>query len=149
MARPRRKDHVVTPDTRIGAVTLLVADYDEAVAWFTQKLGFELVTDTPQPAGKRWVTVAPGRRGEGGGPALLLARAATDDQRARIGDQAGGRVFLFLETSDFVAAHAQMTAAGVEFLESPRHEPYGRVAVFRDLCGNKWDLIGRQPRSGE
>ena len=130
----------MNPAVRIGAMTLLVADYEDAIAWFTEKLGFALITDNPQPDGKRWVTVAP----EAGGPALLLARAATPGQRARIGDQAGGRVLLILETGDFDAAHAAMTAGGVEFLETPRREPYGRVAVFRDLCGNKWDLIERQ-----
>jgi catechol 2,3-dioxygenase-like lactoylglutathione lyase family enzyme len=127
---------------RIGAVTFLVRDYDEAIAWFRDALGFELVEDTPLGGGKRWVLVAPG---EGATP-LLLAQAATAEQRARIGDQTGGRVAFFLHTDDFARAHARMTAAGVVFREEPRHEPYGTVAVFEDLCGNLWDLI--EPNAG-
>lgn len=124
-------------DRRIGAVTFLVRDYDEAIAWFRDALGFELVEDTPLGGGKRWVLVAPG---EGATP-LLLAEASTDEQRARIGDQTGGRVGLFLHTDDFARDHARMTAAGVRFREAPRHEAYGTVAVFEDLYGNLWDLI--------
>ncbi|THD58724.1 VOC family protein [Phenylobacterium sp.] len=116
---------------------LLVRDYDEAIAFYVGKAGFTLVEDTPQGGGKRWVVVRPG----GGGAGLLLARAAGEAQTARIGDQTGGRVFLFLETSDFAADHARMSAAGVRFLEAPRREPYGAVAVFEDLYGNRWDLI--------
>lgn len=125
---------------RIALVTVVVADYDEAIAFYTERLGFVLVEDTDLGAGKRWVVVAPG--GESAG--LLLARAADDPQRARIGDQTGGRVGFFLETDDFVRDHAAMQAAGVTFLEEPRREPYGTVAVFADLYGNQFDLI--QPR---
>ena len=124
----------------LATIALLVRDYDEAIAWFTQKLGFVLEQDLPQ-AGKRWVVVAP--RG-GSGMGLLLARAATPQQATRIGDQTGGRVFLCLETDDFDRDHATMIAKGVRFLEEPRRETYGTVAVFEDLCGNKWDLL--QPK---
>ena len=123
--------------SRLGAVGLLVRDYDEALAFYVGKLGFEPVEDTDLGGGKRWVTVRP----RGGEASLLLARATTDAQRARIGDQAGGRVWLFLETDDFARDHAAWTAAGVVFREAPRHEPYGVVAVFEDLYGNAWDLI--------
>ena len=123
---------------RIGAVTFLVRDYDEAIAWFRDALGFKLVEDTPLGGGKRWVLVAPG---DGGTP-LLLAEASTETQRARIGDQTGGRVAFFLHTDDFARDHARMRAAGVIFREEPRHESYGSVAVFEDLYGNRWDLIG-------
>jgi catechol 2,3-dioxygenase-like lactoylglutathione lyase family enzyme len=122
--------------TRIATVSLIVADYDEAIAYYCGALGFELVADEPQ-GDKRWVVVAP----RGNGAALLLARAAGDAQSARIGDQTGGRVGFFLETDDFVRDHAAFLAAGVNFLEAPRVEPYGTVAVFEDLYGNKWDLI--------
>ena len=120
---------------RLALTALIVAEYDPAIAWFTQALGWALVEDTPQ-GDKRWVVVAPP-----GGSGLLLARAADADQRAMIGKQGGGRVFLFLETDDFDRDHARMSAAGVRFLETPRREPYGTVAVFEDLCGNRWDLI--------
>ena len=123
---------------RLTLTTLLVAEYDPAIAWFTGVLGLELIEDTPQGPGKRWVVVAPP-----GGPGLLLARAADDSQRAMIGKQGGGRVFLFLETDDFARDHGRMAAAGVRVIEAPRHEPYGTVAVFEDLCGNRWDLIER------
>jgi catechol 2,3-dioxygenase-like lactoylglutathione lyase family enzyme len=126
---------------RLGAITLLVRDYDEAIAFFTAKLGFELQEDTVLTPDKRWVRVAP--RGQAG-TGLLLARAATPAQEAVIGAQGGGRVWLFLETDDFARDHGAMRAAGVVFDEEPRHEAYGTVAVFRDLHGNKWDLI--QPR---
>lgn len=126
---------------RLAAVSLLVRDTDEAIRWFTGKLGFRLVEDTPLGEGKRWVVVAPEK-----GAALLLARAADEAQRAAIGRQAGGRVFLFLETDDFARDHARMAAAGVVFREAPREEAYGTVAVFEDLCGNPWDLI--EPRRG-
>jgi catechol 2,3-dioxygenase-like lactoylglutathione lyase family enzyme len=119
-------------------VALLVRDYDEAIAWFTRVLGFALVEDTPVAGGKRWVVVAPAGPG---GASLLLARAATDEQRARVGDQTGGRVFLFLETDDFARDHAALVARGVRFAEPPRAEPYGTVAVFLDLYGNRWDLV--------
>ncbi|MBX3574222.1 MAG: VOC family protein [Mesorhizobium sp.] len=124
-------------DRRIGAVTFLVNDYDEAIAWFRDALGFALVEDTPLGGGRRWVLVSPGDRGT----PLLLAEASTDEQRARIGDQTGGRVGFFLHTDDFARDHARMRAAGVRFNEEPRHEAYGTVAVFEDLCGNLWDLI--------
>ncbi|MGO1079324.1 VOC family protein [Inquilinus sp. CA228] len=123
---------------RIGAVTLVVRDYDEARAWCTGVLGFELVEDTPLGGGKRWLMVAPPG---GGGPNLLLARAATPEQESRIGDQTGGRVFLFLHTDDFWRDHAAMSARGVVFREIPREEAYGTVAVFEDLYGNLWDLL--------
>lgn len=127
---------------RLGAITFLVRDYDAAIAWFRDALGFDLVEDTDLGGGKRWVLVAP----VSGGTPLLLAQASDDAQRARIGDQAGGRVAFFLHTDDFARDHARMVAAGVVFREEPRHEPYGSVAVFEDLCGNLWDLI--QPRAG-
>ncbi|NID04516.1 VOC family protein [Luteibacter jiangsuensis] len=122
----------------LGAVTFLVRDYDEAIRFFVDALGFELIEDTPLSETKRWVTVAP--RGSHG-TRLLLAQAASDEQRAHIGRQGGGRVFLFLETDDFARDATRMRAHGVRFREEPRHEPYGTVAVFEDLYGNAWDLI--------
>jgi catechol 2,3-dioxygenase-like lactoylglutathione lyase family enzyme len=124
-------------NSRIGSVTLVVDDYDDAVAFYTGALGFVLLEDEPRGDGKRWVRVAPA----GGGTALLLAKAANDVQRARIGDQTGGRVGFFLETDDFVHDHAAMLARGVRFAEAPREEDYGTVAVFLDLYGNRWDLL--------
>jgi catechol 2,3-dioxygenase-like lactoylglutathione lyase family enzyme len=121
----------------IGMITLVVHDYDEAIGWYTNVLGFTLVADTPLSGKKRWVVVAP----EGGGASLLLAKADGDAQKASIGNQTGGRVSLFLYTNDFAVDHARMIGAGVHFLEEPRHEPYGSVAVFEDLYGNKWDLL--------
>ena len=123
---------------RIATVALVVADYDEAIAWYTQKLGFALTDDVDLGGGKRWVTVVAGRRA---GARLLLAEAKDDDERSRIGNQTGGRVFLFLETDDFWRDHAAMLASGVAFREAPRVEAYGTVAVFADLYGNLWDLI--------
>jgi catechol 2,3-dioxygenase-like lactoylglutathione lyase family enzyme len=123
---------------QIAQVTFLVRDYDEAVAYFTQTLGFHLLADSPQGGGKRWVVVAPPG---GAGPGLLLARAATPEQAAAVGRQGGGRVFLFLHTDDFDRDHRAMKARGVQFAEEPRHEVYGTVAVFADLYGNKWDLL--------
>ncbi|WP_237215255.1 VOC family protein [Falsiroseomonas oryziterrae] len=120
---------------RIAQVSVLVEDYDAAIAWYRDRLGLTLVEDTALP-GKRWVVMA-----AEGGARLLLARAAGPAQAARIGDQAGGRVFLFLETDDLARDHAVMAARGVVFEEAPREEPYGRVAVFRDLYGNRWDLL--------
>ena len=121
-------------------VALVVRDYDEAIAFYTRQLGFTLVEDTPQPAqAKRWVVVAP----PGGGASLLLARAATPEQAAFVGDQAGGRVFLFLETDDFWRDFRAYEAAGVCFVRPPKQEPYGTVAVFEDLYGNRWDLVQR------
>ncbi|MFF6783514.1 VOC family protein [Streptomyces sp. NPDC012510] len=124
---------------RMALVTLVVDDYDEAIRFYTEALGFRLVEDTPRPDGGRWVVVEPGGAGQGGG--LLLARAKGEAQRNRIGDQTGGRVGFFLHTDDFARDHARMVAAGVRFLEEPRHEPYGSVAVFEDLYGNRWDLL--------
>jgi catechol 2,3-dioxygenase-like lactoylglutathione lyase family enzyme len=124
---------------RIATVAYLVRDYDEAIAWFTEKLGFVLIEDAKIAETKRWVVVAP----NGGGAALLLARAADDAQEAAVGRQSGGRVFLFIETDDLDRDYATMTKKGVTFLESPRLEPYGKVAVFEDLNGMKWDLIER------
>jgi catechol 2,3-dioxygenase-like lactoylglutathione lyase family enzyme len=123
---------------RLALTTLLVDDYDRAIAWFTGALGFHLQQDIDQGGGKRWVVVSPATDGAAG---LLLARASSDVQAARIGDQTGGRVGFFLETDDFARDHAAMLAAGVEFLEAPRKEPYATVAVFRDLYGNTWDLL--------
>lgn len=125
------------PRRSIAAMTLVVADYDEAIAFYVGSLGFDLVEDTPLGDGKRWVRVRPGENG----PALLLAKADGIVQSARIGDQAGGRVLLFLETDDFARDHALFSERGVHFLEQPRHEAYGSVAVFEDIYGNKWDLI--------
>lgn len=124
----------------LASLALIVRDYDEAIEFFTRALGFELLEDEPREGGKRWVRVAPAG---GGGAALLLARAANPEQERAIGNQAGGRVFLFLETADFDRDCARMKRAGVRFTEEPRNEPYGRVVVFLDLYGNKWDLIGR------
>ncbi len=124
---------------RLGLVALLVRDYDEAIAFFTGALRFTLVEDADRGGGKRWVVVVP----PGGGSGLLLARAVGAEQQAQIGNQAGGRVFLFLDTDDFDAQFAHMQSHGVEFLEAPRAEDYGKVVVFRDLCGNKWDLLQR------
>jgi len=123
---------------RLALTTLLVDDYDRAIGWFTGALGFHLQQDIDQGGGKRWVVVSPATDGAAG---LLLARASSDVQAARIGDQTGGRVGFFLETDDFARDHAAMLAAGVEFLEAPRREPYATVAVFRDLYGNTWDLL--------
>jgi catechol 2,3-dioxygenase-like lactoylglutathione lyase family enzyme len=125
---------------RLSLVSVLIRDYDEAIGFYTGKLGFTLVEDTPVGDGKRWVVVAPEREGSA---ALLLARAANAAQEAAIGRQAGGRVFLFLETDDFARDHRAMLEKGVVFREDPRHEAYGTVAVFEDLYGNPWDLIER------
>ena len=120
----------------LATLALLVPDYDAAIAFFVGGLGFDLLEDLDQGT-KRWVRVAP----LGGGAALLLARAEGPRQTAAIGDQAGGRVFLFLQTDDFDRDAARITAAGGVFEELPRDEPYGRVAVWRDPFGNRWDLI--------
>ena len=124
---------------RLGALALLVPDYDAAILFFVSVMGFRLTADIDQGR-KRWVTVEP----PGGGAPLVLARADGPEQRAAVGKQAGGRVFLFLETDDFARDHARMTAAGVLFEEAPRVEPYGTVAVWRDPFGNRWDLIERR-----
>ena len=126
---------------RLGALSYLVRDYDEAIAWFTGVLGFSLIEDSPLGGGKRWVLVAADRTAE---TPLLLARASGADQQAQVGQQAGGRVFLFLETDDFAHDHQRMLALGVQFREAPRHEAYGTVAVFLDLYGNPWDLLQRR-----
>ncbi|WP_318212048.1 MULTISPECIES: VOC family protein [unclassified Streptomyces] len=128
----------------IALVTLVVRDYDEAIAFYTDALGFDLVEDTDRGDGSRWVVVRPpGAAGVGGlgNAGLLLARAKNDSEEASVGNQTGGRVGFFLHTEDFARDHARMTAAGVKFLEDPRHEPYGSVAVFEDLYGNRWDLL--------
>ena len=122
----------------ISAVTLLVPDYDEAIAFYVGKLGFRLVEDTALSATKRWVVVAPPGSSE---TRLLLAQADSQDQREAIGNQTGGRVFLILKTDGFDRDYARFKRAGIEFLEEPRMEAYGKVVVFRDIFGNKWDLI--------
>ena len=122
----------------ISALALLVPGYDEAIAYYVGKLGFKLVEDTALSPTKRWVVVAPPGNSETG---LLLAQADSANQRRAIGNQAGGRVFLFLKTDDFDRDFARFQKAGIEFLEDPRLEAYGKVAVFRDAFGNKWDLI--------
>ena len=126
------------PRQRLAGITLIIDDYDRAIDYYTKVLGFRLVEDTPQGRRKRWVAVAPPGSS---GTFLLLAKASGPEQSARIGDQAGGRVFLFLYTDDFRRDHAALKARGVEFIEKPRHGAYGTVAVFRDAYGNKWDLI--------
>lgn len=123
---------------RIGALALLVPNYDQAITYYTENLGFELVEDTKLSETKRWVLIAPKGSSE---TRILLAEADGPDQKNAIGNQSGGRVFLFLNTDNFDRDHAAMQAAGVAFLEEPRTEPYGKVAVFEDLFGNKWDLI--------
>ena len=122
----------------IAQLTLIVPDYDEAIAWFTQTLSFSLIEDVALGHGKRWVLVAPPGST---GVRLLLAEPADERQAARVGDQSGGRVFLFLHTDDFWRDHARMKANGVHFAEVPRHEAYGWVAVFEDNWGNRWDLL--------
>ncbi|MER8369207.1 VOC family protein [Mesorhizobium sp. M1348] len=122
----------------IATVALIVANYDEAISWYVDRLGFVLTEDVDLGGGKRWVTITPGN---GQGERLLLAEASGDAQRHAVGNQTGGRVFLFLETDDFARDHALMLEKGVEFREAPRHETYGTVAVFADLYGNLWDLI--------
>jgi catechol 2,3-dioxygenase-like lactoylglutathione lyase family enzyme len=122
----------------IASISLLVRDYDEAIAFYTQSLGFSLLEDTDVGEGKRWVRVAPRGSNE---TSLLLAKAVTPEQESRIGDQTGGRVFLFLHTDDFWRDYNAMKARRVKFNEEPRMEPYGTVVVFEDLYGNKWDLL--------
>lgn len=123
---------------KIASITLVVADYNEAIAFYTEKLGFTLVEDTPLSATKRWVRVAPPGAQE---CHLLLAKAANDEQKKYIGHQTGGRVFLFLHTDDFWRDYEQMKQKGVQFVRPPKEEDYGTVAVFQDLYGNLWDLI--------
>ena len=129
-ARPRMS-------VRAAQCTVLVRDYDEAIAFFVGAVGLPLAEDSDLGGGKRWVALG------GGGLRIILARATDDAQRARVGDQTGGRVGFFLETDDFAADYKRMCDAGVEFVREPKTEPYGTVAVFRDLYGNLWDLIGR------
>ena len=123
----------------LSAVSVVVPDYDAAIAFYSGVLGFDLIEDTPLGLGKRWVLVAPPGSRE---TRLLLAKAASDPQHEAIGNQTGGRVFLFLTTDNFTRDHTRMREAGVRFLEEPRAESYGTVAVFEDPFGNKWDLIG-------
>ncbi|MBB5119551.1 hypothetical protein AF335_28420 [Streptomyces eurocidicus] len=125
----------------LALVAIVVRDYDEAIDFYVNVLGFALVEDTRIDERKRWVVVSPPGAREAG---LLLARAANPAQEARIGNQTGGRVGLFLDTDDFARDHARMLAAGVAFEGAPRQEPYGTVAVFQDLYGNRWDLIQRR-----
>jgi catechol 2,3-dioxygenase-like lactoylglutathione lyase family enzyme len=122
----------------IARVAVVVRDYDEAIAYYTTALGFELLEDTPMGGGKRWVVVGPSNST---GTTLVIARATSPEQESRIGDQTGGRVFLFLHTDDFWRDHARMKEHGVHFIEEPRREPYGTVVVFEDLYGNRWDMV--------
>jgi catechol 2,3-dioxygenase-like lactoylglutathione lyase family enzyme len=126
----------------LGLVAIVVSDYDPAIRFFVDALGFELVEDsaslTNDGRPKRWVVVRP----PGAQTGLLLARADGEEQAAAVGHQAAGRVGFFLQVPDFEAAYARMTSAGVQFMSAPRAEPYGQVAVFADIAGNKWDLIG-------
>ena len=125
------------PRRSLAQVAIVVRDYDEAIAFYRDVLGFRLIEDTRLDGKKRWVVIAP----PAGETRLLLARAANDEQASRIGNQTGGRVFLFLHTDDFHRDHREWSKRGVEFVGAPRVEPYGTVAVFRDLYGNLWDLI--------
>jgi catechol 2,3-dioxygenase-like lactoylglutathione lyase family enzyme len=128
----------------LGLLSLLVRDYDEALSFYVGTLGFRPIEDTAVPGeGKRWVVVSPPGAGS---CRILLARASTPEQALRVGDQTGGRVFLFLYTDDLERDHRAYVARGVEFVRPPRDMPYGRVAVFRDLYGNLWDLV--QPADG-
>jgi catechol 2,3-dioxygenase-like lactoylglutathione lyase family enzyme len=126
----------------LGLVAIVVSEYDPGIRFFVDALGFELIEDSPALTNdgrpKRWVVVRP----PGAATGVLLARAEGKDQAAIVGNQAAGRVGYFLHVGDFAAAYARMSATGVEFLTAPRTEPYGQVAVFRDIAGNKWDLIG-------
>jgi catechol 2,3-dioxygenase-like lactoylglutathione lyase family enzyme len=127
---------------KIAHVAIVVRDYDEAIDYYTRVMGFQLIEDTPLGGGKRWVLVAPnGAAGTG----LLLARAATPEQESRIGNQTGGRVFLFLHTDDFERDYAALRSHGVPFDTEPRQEAYGTVVVFQDIYGNRWDLIEAKP----
>lgn len=131
---------------RIGYISLVVRDYDEAVSYFTEKLGFALIEDSAskdrdgQP--KRWILIAPPGSS---GTQILLARASTPDEESHIGNQTGGRVFLFLHTDDFWRDYQTMISRGIKFVREPKEEPYGTVAVFEDLYGNKWDLLQSKP----
>jgi catechol 2,3-dioxygenase-like lactoylglutathione lyase family enzyme len=127
---------------RLALVTLVVNDYDDAIDYYVGVLGFALREDTPLAEGKRWVVVSP--KGGDAGSGLLLAKAANDRQRQAVGLQTGGRVFLFLHTNDFERDYAAYKQRGVSFVEQPRQESYGRVVVFTDLYGNRWDLVEPQ-----
>jgi catechol 2,3-dioxygenase-like lactoylglutathione lyase family enzyme len=133
---------VATVTQHLGSVALVVRDYDEAIGYYCDVLGFQLREDTDQGDGKRWVVVTPPGATE---TSIVLARAAAPEQIERIGDQTGGRVFLLLKTDDFARDHAAYLDRGVRFIEQPRHESYGSVAVFEDLYGNRWDLLGPSP----
>lgn len=122
---------------KLALISLLVPEYDDGIAHYVDQMGFELLEDTDLGGGKRWVRVRP----IGGQTAFLLAKASTPAQVAAIGNQGGGRVWLFLETDDFDADHAALLSRGVQFEEPPRQEPYGKVAVMQDAFGNRWDLI--------
>jgi lactoylglutathione lyase len=123
---------------KIGYVTYLVHDYDEAIEFFVEKLGFQIMSDTDLGDGKRWILIAPSARNE---ICLLLAKASSSTQKDLVGNQTGGRVFLFLHTDDFWRDYEKMISKGIAFKEQPRTESYGTVAVFEDLYGNKWDLL--------
>lgn len=123
---------------RISNIALVVEDYDDAIAFYTEKLNFHLIEDTDLGGGKRWVQISPPNAN---GANLLLAKASNEQQRQSVGNQAGGRVFLFLQTNDFWRDYHQMKTQGVEFTEEPREEAYGTVVVFKDLYGTKWDLL--------
>jgi len=122
----------------LNAITLLVHDYDQAIAYYTGKLGFDLIEDTRLSEDKRWVLVAPPGAKE---TRILLAKAANNEQGKSVGNQTGGRVFLFLQTDDFRSDYQRMKTSGIDFCETPREEIYGTVVVFQDLYGNKWDLL--------
>lgn len=124
--------------TKIALVSIVVADYDEAIRFYRDQVGFQLIEDTRLSEVKRWVVMAPG---SGGGSNILLAKAANEMQQSRVGNQTGRRVFLFLHTSDFEEDYQRLLANGVTFVRPPSQEPYGTVAVFEDLYGNLWDLI--------
>jgi catechol 2,3-dioxygenase-like lactoylglutathione lyase family enzyme len=124
----------------LGGVTLVVDDYDKAIQYFCGALGFSLTEDTPMGNGKRWVVISPS---SSDGASLLIAKATTDAQSASIGNQTGGRVGFFLYTDSFDEDFTRMQEQGVEFIEDPRIESYGKVVVFKDIFGNKWDFIGR------
>ena len=138
----RRLAGQYAPWVRLDKIAIVVDDYDQAIRFFTSALGFELVEDSPSLTNdgrpKRWVVVRP----PGAETGILLARADGQDQAAAVGNQVAGRVGFFLQVEDFEAAYERMMAAGVEFVTSPRIEPYGRVVVFRDIAGNRWDLLG-------
>jgi catechol 2,3-dioxygenase-like lactoylglutathione lyase family enzyme len=139
MEKPARRE--VAMAQSINRIALVVRDYDEAIAYYTRCLGFELLEDTDLGGGKRWVVVGP----PDGGTALVLARATTPRQAERVGDQTGGRVFLFLHTDDFWRDYHELRVRGVQFVEEPRREGYGTAVVFLDVYGNKWDLVQLGP----